>query len=265
VTRYLRLLFALGRYCLLREMAFRGNFLAKVSVELLWFGILLIFYRTVFRKTASVADWTEMQFLFFLGCHYALAGVMETFFLENCSEFAELVRTGDLDFALLKPIDEQFLLSCRRIDWSTVPNVAVGAALMGVALWQIGEPIPPERVAAFLLVFACGVGIAYSFLLMRPRRRSGWRNQSSYEMWWLFSSLMRYPRQIFDNNWWWPVGLFFTFVLPAMLVVNIPAETMVKTLQPGFVAFTVAMTAVLLVVSRWFFRLSPRHYRSASS
>jgi ABC-2 type transport system permease protein len=192
--------------------------------------------------------------------------VMETFFLENCSEFAELVRTGDLDFALLKPIDEQFLLSCRRIDWSTVPNVAVGAGLMGVALWQLGEPIPPERIAAFVLVFACGVGIAYSFMLMLTST-SVWlvRNQSLYEMWWLFSSLMRYPRQIFGDGWWRPVGWFFTFVLPAMLVVNIPAETMVKTLQPGFVAFMVAMTVVLLAVSRWFFRLSLRHYRSASS
>src|SRR5262245_22720285 len=104
--RYLRLLFALGRYSLQREMAFRGNFLAKISVELLWFAFLIIIYRTVFAKTSSVAEWTEMQYLFFLGCHWAVAGVMETLFLENCSEFAELVRSGDLDFALLKPIDE---------------------------------------------------------------------------------------------------------------------------------------------------------------
>jgi ABC-2 type transport system permease protein len=32
-------------------------------------------------------------------------------FLDNCNEFAELVRTGDLDGLLLKPIDEQFLIT----------------------------------------------------------------------------------------------------------------------------------------------------------
>src|SRR5262249_40849202 len=151
-------------------------------------------------------------------------------------------------FALLKPIDEQFLLSLRKVDWSTVPNVAVGAALMGLALWQIGEPIPPGRAAAFLLVFACGVGIPYGFLLLLTST-SVWlvRNQSLYELWWLFSSLMRYPRQIFEG-WWRPVGLFFTFVLPVMLVVNVPAETMVKALRPDFVAYTVAATVVLLAV-----------------
>ena len=58
-------------------------------------------------------------------------GVIEMFFLDNCNEFAELVRTGDLDGLLLKPIDEQFLITCRRIDWGTAPNVLMGAAVMG--------------------------------------------------------------------------------------------------------------------------------------
>ena len=39
---------AWGVYTLNRELAFRGNFLVKVSVEVLWLGILLAFYRTVF-------------------------------------------------------------------------------------------------------------------------------------------------------------------------------------------------------------------------
>ena len=42
--RYLRLLGGLARYTLSREMAFRGNFLVKVSVEVLWLGILLAFF-----------------------------------------------------------------------------------------------------------------------------------------------------------------------------------------------------------------------------
>ena len=35
-ARYLRLLGHLARYTLNRELAFRGNFLVKVSVEVLW-------------------------------------------------------------------------------------------------------------------------------------------------------------------------------------------------------------------------------------
>ena len=103
--RYLRLLGSLALYTLNRELAFRGNFLVKVSVEVLWLAILLAFYRVVFARTSTIADWSEPQYLFFVGCFFALNGLIEMLFLENCNEFAELVRTGDLDGLLLKPID----------------------------------------------------------------------------------------------------------------------------------------------------------------
>src|SRR5947209_3939946 len=145
VARYFRLWFAMGRFGLLREMAFRGNFLARVAVEVLWFVIMLIFYDTVFVQTAGnpVAGWGREQYYFFVGCYFALGGLIETLFLSNCGEFSELVRSGDLDFYLLKPIDEQFLLTCRDIDWATAPNVLMGAGLMIYALAMTGWPFEP--------------------------------------------------------------------------------------------------------------------------
>jgi ABC-2 type transport system permease protein len=266
--RYLRLWGAFARYGLTREMAFRSNFLIKISVELLWLGILLVFYDTVFAQTSVVAEWTREEYLFFVGCHFALGGLLETLFLGNCGEFADLVRSGDLDFYLLKPIDEQFLITCRDLDWSTAPNVLIGAGVMAFALWQMpGWEFNPWVALSFVVLFACGTAIAYSFLLMLTAS-SVWmmRNQSLYEIWWLFSTLMRYPREIFLRSWWaYPIGWFFTFVIPVMLVINVPARVMVKTLEPEFVAFTLLATAVLLYLSRKVFRLALRRYRSASS
>src|SRR5436305_951762 len=163
-ARYLRLMMALARYGLAREFAFRGNFLVKVFVEVLWLGILLAFYETIFTKTQVVADWPKADYLFFVGCYFALEGVLETFFLENCNEFADLVRSGDLDFYLLKPIDEQFLVTCRHIDWSTAANVLMGAGVMVIALWQMNWEFNAAKVVLFLALFACGTALAYGFL-----------------------------------------------------------------------------------------------------
>lgn len=265
VLRYTRMLGGLARFTLAREMAFRGNFLVKVSVELLWMGILVAFYRTVFGKTSTIAGWTEPDYFFFVGCFFALNGLIETLFLENCNEFAELVRTGDLDFLLLKPIDEQFLVSCRKIDWGTAPNLVMGAILMMIALVQKQWAFDPVRVAAFVATFACGVAIAYSFMMILTSV-SVWmvRNQSLMEMWWLFSSLARYPREIFGGGAE-PLGRFFTYVIPILLVSNVPANVMVRFLDRGMVAWTLAVTIASLWVSRWFFQYALRSYRSASS
>jgi ABC-2 type transport system permease protein len=270
LSRYLRLWFALGRFGLVRELAFRGNFLVKVSVEALWFVILLIFWDTVFAQTSVVAGWTKAQYMFFVGCYFALEGMLETFFLSNCGEFADLVRSGDLDFTLLQPIDEQFLVSCKNIDWTTVPNVVLGGAVMIHALVALHWPFDPLRIIMFLMLFGCSLALAYSFLLMLMSS-SVWliRNQSLFEMWWLFTTLVRYPREIFAGTWAAPLGFLFTYIIPIMLMLNVPAQVMVKgldqALQWPMIGLTLVMTAALVWISRQFFRLALRRYRSASS
>ncbi len=265
--RYFRLYGAVARYTLARELAFRGNFLVKVSVEVLWLGILLAFYRTVFAKTTLVAGWSEPQYLFFVGCYFAMNGLIECLFLENCNEFGELVRTGDLDFLLLKPVDEQFLITCRRVDWSTAPNIIMGAGVMLMALIELRWTFDPTRLAAFIAMFACGLLIAYGFMVALTSASVYMvRNQSLMEMWWLFTSLARYPKEIFGAaSWAVPIGIAFTFVLPILLVVNVPAAVMVKGLDWPMVGFTFVATLVVVAASRLIFRRALRSYRSASS
>jgi ABC-2 type transport system permease protein len=268
VARYVRLWLVMTKFSLVRELSFRTNFVVKVFVEVLWLGILLAFYDTIFKQTDSVAGWERSQYLFFLGCYFTMGGLMETLFLENCNQFADLVRTGSLDFYLVQPIDEQFLVTCRTFDWSCFANVLMGCGIMIFSLDQQGWPITLPQVLLFLAMFGCGAVLAYSFLLLLTSA-SVWmmRNQSLFEIWWLFTTLMRYPREIYNGRWSSPVGFIFSFAVPIMLVTNIPARVMRSTLQPEpwELGYTVLATVVVFMVSRRFFRMAMQRYRSASS
>src|SRR5262249_10587654 len=172
----------------------------------------------------------------FLGCYQALGGIIETFFLSNCEEFSELIRTGDLDIYLLKPIDEQFLVTCRTIDWAAVPNILMGFGMMIYGLSGIeGWRFDLGAAALFLGLFLCGVAMAYSFLLILTSA-GVWmvRNQSLMELWWLFTTLMRYPRDIYVGKLASPLGWFFSFIVPVLLVVWVPARTLLKVVDPRF-------------------------------
>lgn len=268
MLRYLRLWSAFGRFTLANEMAFRGNFLMKVLVEILWLFILLIFYQTIFHYTSEVAEWNAAEYLFFIGCYYTMEGLVEWLFLENCMEFAELVRTGTLDFYLLKPIDEQFLVTFRKIDWSTAPKLLIGAGIMTVALRDMGWVFDPLRVLAFLVLFACGTALAYSFLVILTSS-AVWmmRNQSLMELWWLFTTLMRYPREIYRGTRWVNIlAVFFWYMLPVLMIINIPARIMIdKFFDPWNIVLMAVFTVLMLMASRWFFSFALRRYRSASS
>jgi ABC-2 type transport system permease protein len=256
----------LARFSLLREFAFRGNFLLRIFVEMLWLGLQLLFYRTLFTQTGRIATWTEPEYFFFVGVHNTVSGLMEAIFLDACNNFADLVRTGDLDFVLLKPMDEQFLVSCRSIDFACFPTVMMGIAIMLVALAHLPPPGIGE-VVLFVLLILCGCMLAYGFLLLLTSL-SVWfmRNQSLLEMWWLFGTLMRYPREIFRGPFAAPVGWIFSFLVPIILVTNVPANVLAKhVLSWELAAFMVLATVLVLAASRWFFRSALRRYRSASS
>ena len=90
------------------------------------------------------------------------------------------------------------------------------------------------------MTVVCGTAIAYSFMLLLTSI-SVWmvRNQSLMEMWWLFSSVARYPKEIFAGPWAEPLGDFFTYIMPILVVVNVPANAMVRALDPPMVGLII--------------------------
>ena len=65
--------------------------------------------------------------------------------------------------------------------------------------------------------------------------------------------------------WAAPIARFFTYVIPVMLIVGVPAEVMVRALEPLHVLYALAATLVMMYLARKFFRYSLQKYRSASS
>jgi ABC-2 type transport system permease protein len=114
-----------------------------------------------------------------------------------------------------------------------------------------------------------GVGIQYSLMIVLAAC-SVWlgRNTSIYDFWFYITNFSRYPMEIYNG----PVGdwlrLVFTFVLPILVVVNVPARMLAKPLRPEYASlalFAAAATVASLWASRWVFQRALASYRSASS
>jgi ABC-2 type transport system permease protein len=270
LLRYPRLFASFARYCLIRELGFRVNFLVRCLTNVVWLLMLLLFFQLIYGNTERIGDWDRWQYLFFMGVGVLLNGILETFFVENCNNLSELIRTGDLDFALVKPIDEQFLLTFQRVDWAESFNIFVGIGLLGVGLVFTGTPLTPALLFGFAALMAAGAAIMYSLLLL-VAASSVWmiRNQSLYEMWWYVTQFARYPSEIYSKENLVGVGLKFalTFVLPVLLAVNMPARYGMpgKTIDPFLIFYLFLSAVAALVASRWFFRRALRAYRGASS
>src|SRR4029078_13018993 len=125
--------------------------------------------------------------------------VVQMFFMTNADEFSELIRTGGLDFALLQPIDTQFLISLRKVEWASLANFVVAAVLMSYALPRVeGFVLTPWRAIAYIVYVAGGVGILYSLTIVLAAA-SVWlgRNSSIYDFWFYITTFSRYQIELY--------------------------------------------------------------------
>jgi ABC-2 type transport system permease protein len=274
-SNYLRVFLTFARNSLVRDMTFRANFLIDTISSISWVFINLGFYTLLFRYTPSIGvstGWEKYQFFLFLATALLVNSLVQAFFMTNADELSELVRTGGLDFALLKPIDTQFLVSLTRIEWSSLGNFVIGLVLMVYALFQLHYAPGVLQMVLYPLYVLCGVAIYYS-LMIALAATSVWlgRNQTLFDFWFYITNFSRYPMEIYHGPWGTPLRRLFTFCIPVLVVVNVPARILVRPLMPHGPAdwllpgFALLATVASLAVSRWVFQLALRGYRSASS
>ena len=181
------------RNSLVRDMTFRANFLLECISSASWTLMNVGFYLILFQHAPSIGaatGWGRSEFFIFLATTWMINSIVQTFFMPNAQEFSELIRTGGLDFALLKPIDTQFLISFRRMDWSALSNLVVAVLLLGVGIFQLSHRSDPTWqpspwvVILYPFYLFCGVAILYSIMTVLAAT-SIWlgRNQSLYDFW----------------------------------------------------------------------------------
>jgi ABC-2 type transport system permease protein len=257
------------RNSLVREMAFRGNFVLEIVTRAFWFAAQLVLFDLIYRNVPTINGWSRYEFLAFLATGMIINTLIEAFFMPNCANFSELIRTGNLDFVLLKPIDTQFLISFEKLDLGTLSHLVLSGSLLAFSVIRLGSLLDVTAVGLYLTLIVVSVAFFYSLIIMLAST-SIWfgRNQGLYDFWFYITIFARYPREIYAGS---PAGdalrVGFTYVLPILLVVTVPAQTLIdKTLQPSWLtALMLAATAVGLIVSRYVFQWSLRSYRSASS
>ncbi len=177
-----------------------------------------------------------------------------------------------MDFALLKPIDTQFLVSLQRVDWSSLGNFLFGLILLGYALLRLHHWPGPLEVLLYPIYVACGIAILYSLMFILAGS-SVWlgRNQTLYDFWFYITNFARYPMEIYKGPIGGPLRWAFTFIIPVLIVVNVPARVLTWSLHPETLGdwllppFALLATLVSMAASRWVFNRALLSYRSASS
>ncbi|HWL54964.1 MAG TPA: ABC-2 family transporter protein [Chthoniobacteraceae bacterium] len=253
------------RNSLIREMSFKANFLLWIVVEICWFAGQIIFIEVLYSHVEAIGDWTKWEMILLVATHQLVGQLFQAFFFVNLAEIPERIRTGSLDFMLMLPLDTQFSVSTRQFGLDNIVNALVSLAIVAFSLVKLQVQPGPGAVALYLTAVGFGIAIHYA-LMLTLTTVSFWivRAQGLISGYFSFSSLGRYPDVIFRGG----VKFFFSWVIPIILVANVPARFLVGTFSgPVYQPLLHLAFAALLVLagSRLFWKFALSRYTSASS
>ena len=263
IRRYFSVYVALWKNSVIRELGFKANFILWIIVELLWFGLQLSFIAVIYSHTDHIGDWTKWEVVLLIGTAHFIQQIFQAFFLTNCTELSELIRTGRLDFFLLLPVNTRFLISLRKVDLGSFINAASALVVVGYSLNQLDRMPGGFELLGFALFALTGILIHYSLMFLLATV-SFWTVRAQGIVWGYYSlfNISRLPDAAYRGFF----KAFFTFVLPMVLVANVPARVIVQKIHsPGQLVLLLVMMLGCAAASEIGWRFSIRHYTSASS
>lgn len=263
LRRYLSIYGMLWRNSVVREMGFKVNFILWIVVELLWFALQLAFMAVIYQHTSSIGTWTQWEVVMLQSTSHLIQHLFTAFFLNNMTQLSELIRTGKLDFMLLLPVNTRFLVSFRQVDLGGFVNAAAAVAVMIYAGNRLELHPTAAQIVSFGLLTLCSILVHYSLMLILAST-SFWTVRAQGIVWGYYNlfNIARMPDAAFRGFF----KVFFSFVLPILLVANVPTKVVLQKLNsPTEMLILVLLGFVCFGASEAVWRFSVKRYTSASS
>lgn len=252
---------ALLRVSLMTAMQYRGSFLAEMFTGLLSSGAVVGPLWVVYQHVPTLAGWTMPEALLVVGFFMVYAGLVSAVVEPNLGAVVEGVRTGALDYLLVKPVDAQLAVSLQKIAPAEAWEILAGLGVLGWAFADLGLPSPAQAAAAVAMLLA---GLVANYAL--------WVLVICLSFWFVRVDNLRYLLQAASDAGRWPVSIYrgwarilLTAVVPVALVSSWPALAVLGRLDLGLAGQALGIAAGLFVVSRWLWLRALRFYSSASS
>jgi ABC-2 type transport system permease protein len=262
MKRYLEIWKAQLRYSFIREMMFKTNFIMWIIVEFCWFVLQLSFVQVLYLNVSEIQGWTKWEMVLLVSTSHLIQQLFQAFIMINCTQLPELIRTGKFDFFLVQPANPQFLISTRLFEPGSLVNASLAFGLSFYALWNLKVPFSIINIISFLFLIIGGIAVHYSLLLILVTF-SFWmtRAQGLVVAYYQLFQLSRQPRDVFKGF----VKIFFTWVVPMLLVANVPARSLIDGPRWEQIGLFILITAGFFFLASRFFHFGIKHYGSASS
>lgn len=241
--------------------ASRLDFLFFFFGKIFRMGYFVVFFLAATAVAPTIAGYGRGEVLLFFATMNIIDVVVQLFWFRGLTEFPAMIRRGDFDLLLTKPVSPLFMTAFRIFDFFDLTTVPAAVAILWYAITLL-PPLMPQAWLFYALFCLVGLMVAFAVNLFFATL-TFWAVESG-NLWWIFRDLMymaRLPPEVYPRG----ARLFFTYVFPILLIVSFPAKAALGLLSPGAAVAALLVAGVGLAASVKFWHRGLRSYASASS
>jgi len=244
-----------------RLLEYRAGFVVSLLESAAELVLLVVTYLLFYRFADEVAGWSRADALVLLGVYWVFDGVWSFQLAGNLAGLARLVRLGELDFLLLRPLPAPFLVACwQGVDLRQVAKVVQGVLLTVYAGQAAGVVWSAADVLGACLFALCGLALLYA-VRFAIATCTFWVMQTDelYELFYSLFDAARFPVTFFRE----PVRGLLTYVVPVAFATTFPAQALLGRADYRLLPVGLLLSAAALFAAGRFWRFAVRAYSSA--
>lgn len=256
----LKSLWALFRIRVASMTVYRLSFFTGFFVDCTTFLVQLIFLRLLTQD--SIGPWPPAMYALFVGSFMTLDGLYMVTWFFGILTIPELIRSGELDLVLVRPVRPLLYVSFSKVDLGCIPEVALGMAITLGGARELGS-LTVANALLWLLSLLLMYGLMYALsLLVRVPAFWTTSTRAAFEIEnTMVDAAMRLPMPAITKGY----RVVLLLALPYGLVANFPALVLAGQAPPVFWLYAVAVTVAFLALSIGLWRKGLSRYESASS
>ncbi|WP_155610625.1 ABC transporter permease [Paenibacillus woosongensis] len=242
----------------LHSLQYRAQFISAFIASGLEIILYVLFIQSIFGNVTSIKGWSMQEILLLFGLSTISISIVRLFITPNLSYMTGLIRKGELDFVLTKPVDSQFMVSFATYNFFSITQFIQGIIIIAFS----GVTITLTNALLCLLYLIIGSAIFYSvwFTILLIVFKAIVIDNAIVAVD-TSLSITRYPISIYPKY----IRIVFTYVLPLAFVSYIPAGFLLGKMEWKDFVLAVILGGIFIFLSRvaWLFAI--KHYSSASS
>lgn len=262
VKKYLKFYTALVKFQFNKATRYRLNFWSMASIDTVNIMLGLFTFYIMFKDVDNINGWDLNQILFFWGTIRLIDSILMFTVFFGVMNIPEKIKSGNLDFALIRPLNTRVLVSFESMDVASLVNSIISISIILVSISNMHIEIDFIKICGYIfLIFL--MSYLYYCIICTSRLLAFWIiNVDAFAS--LEGALIQFgykaPGVVYKG---WVKIIFYT-IIPFALIGTIPAQFFTEHLSVGYWVLIFAVIFFFHCLTHFMWKRGLKKYNSAS-